>query len=54
MASFLHGVHGLRPEWPRRVLAVAAESGALEALRVAHAFAVRRGEAEPPFIRSEP
>jgi len=23
-------------------------------LRVAHAFAVRRGEAEPPFIRSEP
>ena len=52
MAAFVRGVHGLRPEWPRRVLAVAAEPEAIELLR-AERVAVEEVEALVPGVWPE-
>jgi ADP-ribose pyrophosphatase YjhB (NUDIX family) len=47
LASFVRGVHGLRPEWPRRVLAVAAEAELRAALR-REGFALEARDALSP------
>lgn len=52
LASFARGVRGPRPDWPRRVLAVAAEPEVVERLR-AEGFAVEEVEALAPGEWSE-